>query len=586
MTADLPYRNPILPIETRVEDLLARMRIEDKVGLLFHYQGSLGDPEQPDQYGRSAVAELVRDRRITHLLVQGSPKSGRELAQWHNAVQRIALEHPLGIPVTISSDPRHGVTRNPLTSNESGAFSRWPEPIGIAAIGTEATAREYGDVTRREYLAAGIRVALHPQIDLATEPRWARIAQTFGEDADLTSRLVRAYLGGLQGQSVGPDSVAAMTKHFPGGGPQLDGLDPHFADGREQVYPGGRFDYHLEPFLAAIEAGTSQMMPYYGMPVGTQYEEVGFAFSKGVITELLRDELGFDGIVCTDFGVITGYGEAFPAKAWGVEQLSRDERMVKLLDAGVDQFGGENCTDVLLDLLRSGTVDEDRLDVSVRRLLAEKFRLGLFDDRRFVDTEEAEQVVGSALNKQAGVRAQHAALTLLRNGNEDPVLPLRRGISVYVEGMDPQALAGFATVVARPQDAEVAIIRTHAPSYHDPARGFLGAMHKGSLEFSPAEIEHLEELAATVPTVVDVYLERPAVLTDLTAAAALVVSFGTDDRPFAEVLFGTAAPRGRLPFDLPRSMSAVEASRSDVPFDTADPLFRFGFGLRYRDSDV
>ena len=178
--------------------------------------------------------------------------------------------------------------------------------------------RRYADIARQEYLAAGIRVALHPQIDLATEPRWARIGMTFGEDADLTSTLVTAYIRGFQGERLGSSSVATMTKHFPGGGPQKDGEDPHFAYGREQVYPGGRIDYHLQPFRAAIAAGTSQMMPYYGMPVGTDWEEVGFAFNHDVITDLLRGELGFDGIVCTDWGLVADsviLGQPMPARA-------------------------------------------------------------------------------------------------------------------------------------------------------------------------------------------------------------------------------------------------------------------------------
>lgn len=583
MTTDFPFQDRTLSVDARTEDLLERLTLEDKVGLLFHSQVGLDDPRSKDRYGRAAVAELVLERRMTAFCVQGAPADGRDLAQWHNEVQRIALELPLGIPVTLSTDPRHGVSDNPLAANEAGVFSRWPEPLGLAAIGSPSVARQFGDVTRREYLAGGIRVALHPQIDLTTEPRWARIVQTFGEDADLTSRLVVAYLDGLQaGNRIGPDSVAGMAKHFPGGGPQKDGLDPHFSDGREQVYPGGRFEHHLEPFVAAIEAGVSQMMPYYGMPVGLGLEEVGFAFNKAVITGILRERLGFDGIVCTDFGLVTGYGDVFPAKAWGVEHLDREERMVKLLDAGVDQIGGETSTDVLMAVVADGRVSEARLDVSVRRILREKFRLGQFDDRRFVDEDAAAVAIGAEAHRAAGVRAQQASLTLLTNGVEgDPLLPLTPGVKLYAEGVDEAAFEGLATVVGSPDEADVAVVRIAAPSYHDPARGFLGSMHKGSLELPPDQAEHLLALADRLPTVVDVYLERPAVLTPIAGVGALLGSFGTDDRPFAEVLFGRAEPRGRLPFDLPRSMAAVVASRTDVPFDTADPFLPFGHGLAY-----
>ena len=202
----------------------------------------------------------------------------------------------------------------------------------------------------------------------------------------------------MQGETLGPQSVACMTKHFPGGGPQLDGEDPHFPYGREQVYPGGNFDYHLIPFEAAIEAGTAQVMPYYGMPVGTEHEEVGFGFNHGVITGLLRERYGFDGVVCSDWGLLTDAmidGVVWPARAWGVEHLSTEERALKALEAGVDQFGGEACPEVVVDLVRSGRIDEARIDASVRRLLRDKFRLGLFDDP-YVDAQAPATSSGSA----------------------------------------------------------------------------------------------------------------------------------------------------------------------------------------------
>jgi beta-glucosidase len=546
---------------------------------MFHTYVPIADPEQPAPYGQSGAAQLIRSKRMTHFAAQGSPSSGREMAEWFNAVQRVADEHPLRIPVTISSDPRHSVTDNPLTTNSAGALSRWPEPIGIAAIASEEVARQYGDISRREYVAAGIRVALGPQIDLSTEPRWARITQTFGEDADLTGRLVRAYLEGFQGDTFGHDSVSAMAKHFPGGGPQKDGMDPHFEDGKEQIYPGGKFEYHLQPFIDALQAGVRQMMPYYGMPVGAEYDEVGFAFNKQIITDLLRERLGFTGIVCTDFTLVTGYPEVFPAKAWGVEELSQEERVIRLLDAGVDQLGGEHATELLVSVVKKGLIPESRLDESARRILAEKFLLGLFDDRRYVDEDTADQTIGSEEFIAAGRRAQQQSMVLLRNTNS--LLPLQRGIKLYLEGVDPTAFDGYATVVSTPGEADVAVLRTTSPDYRDASRGFLGSMHMGSLEYPAEETARLKTIALEIPTVLDVYLERPAVLTGLDSVAALLGTFGTDDAPFVEVLFGDSAPEGQLPFDLPSSMDAVIASRTDVPFDTEAPLFRFGHGLRY-----
>jgi len=521
---------------------------------------------------------------MTHFNVFGAAQTGREMAAWHNAAQRIALERPLGIPITFSTDPRHSFTDNPGASILAGPFSQWPETTGLAAIGSAELVERFADIARQEYVAAGIRVALHPQIDLTTEPRWARINSTFGEDAELTSKLVVAYIRGFQQEHFGAGSVATMIKHFPGGGPQKDGEDPHFSYGREQVYPGDNFEYHLRPFAAALEAGARQVMPYYGMPVGTQYDEVGFGFNKSVITGLLRERFGFDGVVCTDWGLITDVtmmGTPMPARAWGVEDLSREERVLKVLDAGVDQFGGEVCTDVLLGLVDSGRVSVERLDASARRLLREKFLLGLFD-APFVDEERAQAVIGNADFVAEGLQAQGDALTLLTN--TDAMLPLSKGVKAYTEGVAEGALEGYAVAVERPEDADVAILRVKAP-FDQRSGGLAAFFHAGTLEFPPEVLKRIAAIAATVPTVVDVYLERPAVLTGLeTGVRALIGDFGAADSALLRVLFGESSPKGSLPFDLPRSMDAVVASRTDVPFDTEDPLFRFGHGLRYAGS--
>lgn len=579
-----PYQDPALPVDQRVEDLLGRLSVEDKAGLMFHTMTGYGDITQPEpMFGLPSLRSMVTGRRMNHFNVVGSPGSARDMAQWHNAAQDLAAETGWGIPLTISSDPRHGFTDNPGAAMLAGPFSQWPETLGFAAIGEADLVQKFGDIARQEYTAVGIRVALHPQVDLATEPRWSRISGTFGEDADLTSRLGAAYIRGFQGVRLGTDSVATMTKHFPGGGPQKDGEDPHFSYGKDQVYPGDNFDYHLRPFLAAIEAGTSQMMPYYGRPVGTEYEEVGFGFNKQILTDLLREKLGFTGIVCTDWGLLTDatiLGQDMPARAWGLEHLTREERVVKALDAGVDQFGGELCQDVLLAVVRDGRVSEARLDESVRRLLREKFVLGLFDNRH-VDVGHATVVVGSTEFQDAALAAQRAAVTVLTNSADGAArLPLAHGVSVYCEGIDPAAAEPYARPVSELADAEVAIVRVKAP-FEPRGAGFEAFFHAGSLEFPADQLDHLRQVCAAVPTVIDVYLDRPAVLAPLVeVAGALTATYGSSDQALADVLFGAAEPRGRLPFDLPRSMAAVVASREDVPFDTADPSFRFGHGLR------
>ncbi|MFT4221032.1 MAG: glycoside hydrolase family 3 N-terminal domain-containing protein [Microbacterium sp.] len=579
---DTRYRDASLPVAERVEILLSQMTVEEKVGQFFHAMISMGEngalSEGNPAFNIASNREYVVDRHLSHFNVLGAVPSVEDLARWHNNIQELAATTRLGIPVTISTDPRHSYTENPGTAIFTSVFSQWPEPLGLAATRDAALVEAFADIARQEYAAVGIRVALHPQIDLATEPRWARQLQTFGEDVDLTCELGAAYIRGFQGASFGPGSVATMTKHFPGGGPQLDGEDPHFAYGREQVYPGGQFELHLKPFEAAFAAGTRQIMPYYGMPVGTEYEEVGFGLNKDVITGLLRERFGFDGIVCTDWGLITDQailGTEFPARAWGAEQLTPHERMAKILDAGCDQFGGEQCDGILLDLVRSGRIAEERLDVSVRRLLREKFDLGLFDNP-YVDVEAAVVLVGNDEFRAAGVEAQRASVTVLSNGG---ALPFAKGAKLYVEGIPAEVAGAYGEVVASPSEADVAILRLQAP-FDVRSSAFENFFHAGSLEF-PADVRaHVAEVAASVPTVVDVFLDRPAIIAPLVESAnAVVANWGVSSAALLDVLSGASPARGRLPFDVPRSIEAIEASRPDVPFDTEDPLFRFGHGL-------
>lgn len=611
-----PWLDASLPTGERVELLLGEMTLEEKAGLLFHTMIAIGDLDEANPiFGTPSAREFVDGKLMTHFNLLGAAPTGREIAAWQNRLQELAASTRLGIPVTLSTDPRHSFSENPGAAIMAGPFSQWPETLGLAAIGDEELVERFADIARREYTAVGLRVALHPQVDLATEPRWSRQTATFGEDVELSSRLGAAYIRGFQGESFGPGSVSTMTKHFPGGGPQKDGEDPHFAYGREQVYPGGRFELHLKPFEAAFEAGTRQVMPYYGMPVGTEYEEVGFGFNKSVITGLLRERYGFDGVVCTDWGLINDaeiFGHAFPARAWGVEHLSPRERMIKVLDAGADQFGGEACPELLVELVAAGEVGEERLDVSARRLLREKFELGLFENP-FVDENAAAAIVGAAEFRAAGEAAQRASVTVLSNRGpaggssagassvaglpsvagppsvagsspvaepvEAPALPFARGSKLYVEGIAPEVAAAYGEVVATPAEADLAILRLQAP-FEQRGSTFENFFHSGSLDFPGEVVAHVREVAAAVPTVVDVLLDRPAILEPIVAvAAAVTANWGVSAAGLLDVLTGIAEAKGRLPFDLPRSMAAVEASRPDVPFDTADPLFRFGHGL-------
>ena len=522
-------------------------------------------------FGRSSLGELT-GKHINHFGLAGA-SGARETAAWVNQLQALAASSRLGIPATLSSDPRHGFSSNPGAFTATPAFSQWPEPPGLAAIGDEALVEAFADIARQEYLALGIRAALHPMADLATEPRWARVNGTFGEDAQLAARLTAAYIRGFQGAAISDQSIACMTKHFPGGGPQKDGEDSHFEYGREQVYPGGNFDYHLRPFEAAFEAGTAMIMPYYSMPVGAGYDEVGFAYNKGIITGLLREQYGFDGVVCTDWGTLTDMemmGKPFPARAWGVEDLSLAERIIKSLEAGIDQFGGEDCAEALADLVDAGRVREERLDLSVGRLLRDKFRLGLFENP-YVDETAAANIAGNAAFRAAGDLAQRKSIVLLKN---DGLLPLRGRPKIYVENIDAEVAAQYGDVVDTPEAADFAILRLATP-FEPRDNIFLESFfHAGDLDFKEPEKSRLLSIMEGTPTIVDIYLERPAVIPEIAGACAgLVANFGASDAAALDIIFGRFQPSATLPFELPSSMEAVRAQKPDLPHDSEEPLY-------------
>jgi beta-glucosidase len=586
------YEDYRRPIEERVEDLLGQMTLEEKVGMMFQPmiactpEGDLVE-EKSEFASALPTSEMVVGRQIRHFNIV-SAVAPRKMARWTNRLQEMAERTRLGIPVSISSDPRHSSQQNVGAAIATEGFSQWPDPIGLAATRDGGLVREFGDIARQEYLATGIRVALHPMADLATEPRWARISGTFGEDAELASRMTVAYISGFQGERLGKESVCCMIKHFPGGGPQKGGLDPHFPYGREQVYPGNNFAYHLIPFEHAFaETDVEQVMPYYGIPVDQTSENVGMSFNKD-ITGLLREKYGFDGVICSDWLIcetikMFGLFKFMDSTSWGVEHLTPTERFHKAIVAGVDQFGGQFQTERILELVKTGKVSEARIDESVRRLLRVKFKLGLFDSP-YVDEDRAEAICGNAEFREKGRLAQRKSIVLLKNGDaaQGKTLPLRGRPKVYVENMDKGVVGQYADVVETPQQADFAILRLRTP-YRPLGKGFLEQIfHQGDLDFEDEEKARILQVLAAAPTIVDIYLERGAVIPEIAEhCAGLLASFNVADDAVLDIAFGRFNPSGKLPFEMPRSMEAVRAQKEDVPYDSENPLFPFGFGLSY-----
>ncbi len=588
-----PYEDHRVSAHARVEDLLSQMTLEEKAGLFYHSfitPGENGELAGPLNLMNLLPVESALFNKKMHFFNLFEIPPGQNAARWLNHIQALAERTRLGIPVTISSDPRHtALNEGAAIGFYTVGFSHWTEPLGFASIRDTSFVQKFGEIAANEYRAVGIHTALHPMVDLATEPRWGRISGTFGEDAELSASLGAAYIRGFQGDSLTSSSVSVMTKHFPGGGPQKDGWDAHFEYGQDQAYPGGNFDYHLTPFIKAIEAGTAQMMPYYGVPVGQTSEDVAFAFNREILTDLLRDSLQYDGIICADWGVINSvdlFGfEYVPHRGFGVEEMTPEERTLKAIHAGVDQFGGESSPYQLVSLVNDGLLPESRLDESVRRLLRLKFELGLFDSP-YVDLDTVDEKLATEEAVELGYESQLRSQVLLSNTEVDgrPLLPLKtEELKLYIEGLDKDSAARFGTVVDSVDQADVIILNIKPPG--DPDYGKLAGIElfrEGRLYYTEEKMVRIQELLRSKPTVVTTYLERPTILTDIVEeAGAVLVHFGSTDQAIFDVLFGNFSPEGKLPFDLPSDWESVLNQKEDVPFDLENPLFRFGDGLSY-----
>ena len=578
------YEDHRLNAKTRSEDLLNQMHLEEKIGQMFHPPFTL----KPDFWmllyevairGNKLPETQILVNNISHFNLYGNP-SPEELANKINHFQEIASRTRLGIPITISSDPIHEVPKGGgVASFSVDGFSKWPSQLGFAATNDPKIIKEFAEIVKSEYLAVGIRTALHPMSDLATEPRWARNFGTFGSDANLSSKMTISYMDGFQGNVIDDKSVLTMVKHFPGGGPQENGLDPHLFSGRNQTYPGDNFDYHLKPFKKAIENNLRVIMPYYGIPIGQSEEDVAMAFNKYILTDLLRDELGFNGVICSDWGIITG-------RHWGVGHLSIEERYAKSINAGIDQYGGESDVSHLINLVKSNRISEKRINDSVRRILINKFELGLFDNP-YVDELEVKNKVNIKKYIDAGLEAQRKSIVLLENNG---VLPLKEDTKIFVDGLDKKVGKNFGTLVEDFEDADVVIMYVHTVFNGNQESGlnrlfdnFLSTLFpNGDLNFNNEIKLKIEDYSKEKELIVVVDLNRPAILEEIkTYSSGLIGTFGVLDQVIFEGIFGNFNPSGKLPFEIPSSMESVLNQKEDVPDDSLNATYNFGYGISY-----
>ncbi len=503
-----PYEDWRLSSGERAADLVARMSPGERAGLLMH--ASLTNVG--NAYDRAAFDPLLAERHIT-TYISRLGADAPTLAREHNSLQEAAEAERWGVPLKISTDPRHGFTVTEGQTVSNGDFSPFPDPIGMGAIDDPATTLEMGRIIAAEYRAVGITEALSPQADISTEPRWTRQAGTFGSVGADVAPHVAAYVEGLQGGTDGitSDGVATVVKHWVGYGAQVDGYDSHYYYARYAAFPGGNFAEHITPYEGAFRNQAAGIMPTYSilkdLDLGEGViEQVGANHTEYLLQDLLRGRYGFDGVITSDWGIAHDCPEACrenrpPAffvgpwgagMPWGVEDLTLPARYASAIQAGVDIIGGSDQPQHILEAVEQGLLTEARVMEAGQRVLQQKFELGLFEDP-YVDPAAADAIVGSDASRAAGLDAQQRSLTLLSDTTPaaearsraardagSPALPVRvePGMTAWLSGVQAEAArsAGF-TVVDDPAGADVAIVRLADPRGGDDLTdlGFTGS---------------------------------------------------------------------------------------------------------------
>ena len=604
-----PYEDWRLPMGKRIADLVGQMTLEEKAGLMFHpniavpesgeikydfteeekamlakaeeegYAGPVGPGGQGagamaiGQMRRTATAKsYIEEKNFRNILNNGTC-APEKFAKWSNGMQEIAEASRLGIPIMFSTDPRHGSGTGAHVRGTQ-YFSQFPSnegQVGISSTRDAQLLEDFGAIVAEEYRAVGLHMILGPQIDVMTEPRWGRNMGCFSESAELTTEMLEAFMDGAQGKDgkVGPHKILVHLKHWPGSGPHAGGT------GRWLVYPGGNQEYHYMPWKAGIAKNALAAMGYYS---GTYVDTLNVNYSYIMSTEVLHNQLGFKGAICTDWGVASN-GPLNP-RLQGTTTLKDNYAMI--YNAGVDQIGSETHPEYIVELVKEGRISEERINEAASRILQWHFILGLFENP-YVDPAKAAGILQSEKNQARAYEAQLRSNILLTN---DGTLPAKEGIKLYVEGVDAQVAGKYATVVGKPAQADLILYRTTTVA--DRRSGGFGGGHaqaEVNIDFPAEKWAHIQELRRSGKPVVVAFnptgsscILPPAVKTDLNAS---LMVFDVFDSALLDVVFGKFNPSGKLSFEVPSSMDAVRAQKEDVPFDSKDPTFPYGHGLSY-----
>lgn len=580
-TSEVIYRNPAYPVEVRVEDLLSRMTLEEKIGQMA----------QADRGALQSESDIKTYFLGSILSGGGSAPSPNVPSEWgdmYDRFQHLAMSTRLGIPIIYGIDAVHG------HNNVYGA-TIFPHNIGMGCTGNPDLMEQAARATAEELAGTGLDWTFGPCIAVPRDERWGRTYEGFGETPELAVMMGAAAVRGFQGTELGasPTSVLACAKHFVGDGGTTGGHDQGNTEVDEQTLR----QIHLPGYLAAIQAGAGSIMVSFSSWNGQKMHGNHY-----LLTEVLKGELGFDGFLVSDWA--------------GIDQLPGDYRSdVEIsINAGLDMIMVPDkyiqFINTLKDLVGRNRVPLARIDDAVRRILRIKFRMGLFEhpytDRSYTGS------VGSAAHRQIARECVRQSLVLLKNQNQ--ILPLSKSMNrIHVAGKSAdnvgnqcggwtiswqgssgnitpgstilQAIQNTITgntiitysyTGANAAGADVGIVVIGETPYAE------GQGDRSDLHLAPEDVAAIQNVKnAGVPVVAVLISGRPMIIEPvLELCDAFIAAWlpGTEGRGVADVIFGDYAPTGKLSHSWPRNMAQIPVNAGDPVYD---PLFPYGFGLTY-----